>query len=105
MSPFKECKQDNVTYMCILNWILPGGWWRSMIKCSKVCPLALKLIKQKVGASGSWFWLTLKVFEVLDSFMKWWYWKFLIMGATNITLLGKPLILMFCNVLYFLLFH
>ncbi len=65
MSPFKECKQDNVTYMCILNWILPGGWWRSMIKCSKVCPLALKLIKQKVGASGNWFWLTLKVFEVL----------------------------------------
>ncbi len=48
MSPSKEHKHDNVTYMlCILSWILSSGWRRSMIECSKVCPWASKSFQQK----------------------------------------------------------
>jgi hypothetical protein len=64
MNPSKEHKHDNVTYMlCILSWILSGGWQRSMIKCSKVCPWASKSVKQKTQANSSWYQL---VFEKLS---------------------------------------
>jgi hypothetical protein len=98
-SPFKD---HNVTYMlCILSCILSGGWWKAMTKCSNVCPCILKVVKQKVGANGSWYQLILKVLKVFDSCTKWWYWKFLVMGAIDITFLGTPLRIMSCKVLWF----
>ncbi len=54
MSPYMECKCDNITYVfCILNDTLLASWQRSMIKLSIVCPYALKSMKQKIRPNGS----------------------------------------------------
>jgi hypothetical protein len=87
--------------LCILSCTLSSGWQRSMTKSSNVCHCDLKLIKWKIGANGSWYRLILKVLKVFDSCTKWWYWKFLVMVAIDITFLGRPLRVMFCKVLWF----
>jgi hypothetical protein len=40
---------------------------------------------------------------MFDSCMKWWYWKFSVIGAIVMTFLDKPLTFMSCNVMCFCL--
>jgi len=98
MSPSKEHKHDNVTYMlCILSWILSNGWQRSMIKCSKVCPWALNSVKQKAWANNSWYQL---IFEKLRCLI---LYEVVILeishyGCYQYHILGKLSTLTSCNV-------
>ncbi len=47
-------KHDKVMYMlCIFKRMLSSHCQRSIIKLSKVCPCALKFMKQKVRAKGN----------------------------------------------------
>ncbi len=89
-SPSIERRCDNVTYMlCIFSGMLLGGWCKSMIKWSNVCPCVLKFVKQKVGAIGNWYLLIVNVLEVFDFGIWWWYWKLLDMGYIGMTFLGR----------------
>jgi hypothetical protein len=86
MSPYMERKFDNITYMfCILNDTLSTSWQKPMIKLSNVYPCALKSMRQKVGAIGSWYLLIVNVLKSFNSSMWWWYWKLLEIGTIDMT--------------------
>jgi hypothetical protein len=54
MSPFVDHKHDKVMYMlCILKHMLSGHCQKFIIKLSKVCPCALKFMRQKARAKGN----------------------------------------------------
>jgi hypothetical protein len=73
---FIKRTHDNIKYMlCIFSGTLLGGWQRSMIKWSNICPCALKIVKQKAWASGNWYLLIVNVLKVFDFNICWWYWK------------------------------
>ncbi len=67
MSPSRERKLDNVTYMlCMLIDTQLGGCLTSMIKWSNAYLSLLKFVRQKVRSSGNWYLLMLNVLEVFD---------------------------------------
>jgi hypothetical protein len=91
MSPYMECRYDNITYVfCILNDTLLASWQRSMIKLSNVYPYALKSMKQKNRPNGSWYLLIVNVFKSFNFGMWWWYSKFLEIRTIGMAFLRRP---------------
>ncbi len=67
MSPPREHKLDNVTYMlCMLIGTPLGGCLTPMIKWSNAYFSLLKFVRQKARSSGNWYLLMLNVSEVFD---------------------------------------
>ncbi len=103
-SPSEKRNCDNVTYMlCVLISTLLGGCFKFMIKWSNVCPWDLKSMRQKIGASHSWYLFILNVLEVFDCGIWWWHWKVLDINTIGMTFFGRPSKVMSCKVSCFLM--